>query len=177
MSKEIKQWFKVVEIADMVGYSKVSVYNKIKTFNSDILKDLQKKEKGITYFNLEAVEIIRAAFNQDNFSNVDIDHEETAEDNTPNNEYINLYITELQNEIEFLKGQIHTKDDLINKHVKLVENEQVLRREEQQAISLLEEARSREIDEKLMTWRNEHFSKDIKENKKGLFKKLFRKNM
>lgn len=177
MSKEVKEWFKVIEIAELLGLSKVSIYNKIKALDNDVLQPLQRKEKGITYFNLKAVDIIRAAFTQDNDIAVDADEvaPEETEDINGGNEYIGLYISELKSEIEFLKEQIKNKDDLINKHVKLVENEQVLRREEQRAAALLEEARIKEIDNKISEWRKEHFKEPAQEE--GFFKRLFRKKV
>lgn len=171
MSKECKEWFKVIEIADLLGFSKVSVYNKIKTLNSDILQGLQRRDKGIIYYHSKAVDIIKAAFNQDNDITVDIDQEEQQEQHEQHEtvNYKDLYISRLENEIEYLRGQL-------DNHVKLLENEQVLRRE----VALLDEARSKEVDDKITTWREQHFkeeSKESKEESKGIIysiKRLFK---
>lgn len=110
-NKENKEWFKVIEIADMIDVSKVSVYNKIKTLNSDVLQGLQKKEKGITYFHLKAVGIIKELFNPDSTQTSDIDQDEiSAEENISDNEFVGLYISELKGEVESLKDQMQTKD-------------------------------------------------------------------
>lgn len=172
MGKEVKEWFKVIEIAEMVGLSKVSIYNKIKTIDESILQSLWKKEKGVIYYNIKAVDIIVDAFNQNDY--VPSENQDEIE-NIEDNKYREKYISELENEIKFLKEQIKVKDDLIVNHVKLIENEQVLRREDQQAITLLEEDRARSIDEKMTTWREEHYSDVKKED--GFLKRIFKKKV
>lgn len=158
MGKEVKEWFKVSEIAKTVGVSKVSVYNKIKTINADILQSLWKREKGIIYYNIKAVDIIINAFNQNEYVPSENQNEnESIEDNINDNEYREKYISELESEIKYLKEQIVIKDDLIINHVKLIENEQVLRKQDQQAITLLEEDRANAINKKMVAWREEHF--------------------
>ena len=166
MSNESKEWFKVIEIADLLGLSKVSIYNKIKTLDNDVLQPLQRKEKGITYYNYKIIDMIR-----DNPINTT--KEEAAADTT-SNKYIDIYISELKDEIEFLKEQIRNKDDLILRQVKLVENDQILRGNNSTQINQLEENRSRVIDEKMTTWREEHFSSDIEEIKESPLQRLKR---
>ncbi len=178
LGKEVKEWFKVSEMAKMMGLSKVSVYNKIKTIDANILQSLWKKEKGITYYNKKAFDIIRNDFNQNNYApSEDQDETERIEDNRNYNEYREKYISELENEIKYLKEQIAIKDDLIVEHVKLIENEQVLRKQDQQAITLLEEDRAKAINNKMAEWRDEHFKEECEENKKSfnIIKKLFNK--
>lgn len=171
-----KEWFKVIEIAEMIGFSKVSVYNKIKAINSDTLQGLQKKEKGITYYNQKAVDIIRDLFNQNDYEAAEVieDESENTRTNIEDNKYLEKYILELENEIKYLKEQISIKDELIINHVKLIENEQVLRKQDQQSITLLEEDRARAIDEKMATWREEHYSEH--KNEYGFLKRIFKKN-
>lgn len=169
MSNESKEWFKVIEIADLLGLSKVSIYNKIKTLDNDVLQPLQRKEKGITYYSYKIIDMIR-----DN--PVITTKEETATD-IISDKYIDIYISELKEEIKFLKEQIHNKDDLISKHIKLVENEQILRGEQQKAIQMIEESRTKEADGKLTVWREKSFSsegKDIKESPLQRLKRFFK---
>lgn len=176
MGKEIKEWFKVVEIAEMVGLSKVSVYNKIKTIDEDILQSLKKKEKGVIYYNIKAVEIIVNSFNQNEPTPSESEYKfENVEDNKKDDKYREKYILELENEIKYLKEQISIKDELIINHVKLIENEQVLRKQDQQAITLLEEDRARAINEKMTTWREEHYSEP--KNEDGFLKRIFKKKV
>lgn len=178
LGKEVKEWFKVSEIAKVVGVSKVSVYNKIKTIDANILQSLWKREKGIIYYNIKAVDIIINAFNQNEYVPSENQEEtENIEDNKNDNEYREKYISELENEIKYLKEQITIKDDLIINHVKLIENEQVLRKQDQQAITLLEEDRAKAINDKMAEWREEHFKEECKENKKpfNIIKRLFNK--
>lgn len=176
MGKEVKEWFKVSEIAKVVGVSKVSVYNKIKTIDTNILQSLWKREKGIMYYNIKAVDIIINAFNQNEYVPSENQEEtENIEDNKNDNEYIEKYILELENEIKYLKEQITIKDELIVNHVKLIENEQVLRKQDQQAITLLEEDRARAIEEKMTTWREEHYSEP--KNEDGFLKRIFKKKV
>jgi hypothetical protein len=171
VSKEFKEWFKVIEIADMLGLSKVTIYNKIKTLNSDTLQSLQKKEKGITYYNYKIVDMIREIDGQQQEENADIPPDEIAAA-IASDKYLDLYISELKGEIDYLRDQIKNKDDLINKQLKIVENEQVLRREERQTAALLEEARAVQADEKITTWRELH--DDSKESKEGTLQRLKR---
>ena len=175
MSKENKEWFKVIEIADMLGFSKVTIYNKIKEIKEETLQPLRKKEKGITYYNYKLIDILRNE-NLSDDSFVDIKSEEMVQDEMTatviNDKYIDLYISELKSEIEFLKNQILIKDELIIKQLKLIENEQILRREDQKGISLLEEQRIKNIDEKMTTWREVHFKEESKE---GFFKRIFKR--
>lgn len=178
LGKEVKEWFKVSEIAKVVGVSKVSVYNKIKTIDANILQSLWKREKGIIYYNIKAVDIIINAFNQNEYVPSENQEEtENIEDNKNDNEYREKYISELENEIKYLKEQITIKDDLIINHVKLIENEQVLRKKDQQAITLLEEDRVKAINDKMVEWREEHFKEGCEENKKtfNFIKRFFNK--
>lgn len=179
LEKEVKEWFKVSEIANVVGVSKVSIYNKIKTIDADILQSLWKREKGITYYNIKAVDIIINAFNQNEYvpPEPDVQNEEEIQDNQDHNEYREKYILELENEIKYLKDQIVVKDDLIDKHIKLIENEQVLRKQEQQAITLLEEDRAKVINDKMVQWREGHFKEKYEGNKESFnfIKRFFNK--
>lgn len=182
LGKEVKEWFKVSEIAKVVGVSKVSIYNKIKTIDADILQSLWKREKGIIYYNIKAVDIIINAFNQNEYvpsesQEQNEDETEEIENNKNDNEYREKYISELENEIKYLKDQIAIKDDLIVKHVKLIENEQVLRKQDQQAITLLEEDRAKAINDKMVEWREGHFKGECEENKKSfnIIKRMFNK--
>ncbi|GAA0780049.1 hypothetical protein GCM10008908_39450 [Clostridium subterminale] len=166
MNNESKEWFKVIEIADLLGLSKVSIYNKIKTLDNDVLQPLQRKEKGITYYNYKIIDMIG-----DN--PIDKAKDEVVAD-IVSDKYIDIYISELKEEIKFLKEQIRSKDDLILKQVKLVENEQILKREEQKAIQMLEESKAKEVDEKLTVWREQHYSSEIKEIKESPLQRLKR---
>lgn len=166
MSNESKEWFKVIEIADLLGLSKVSIYNKIKTLDNDVLQPLQRKEKGITYYNYKIIDMIR--------DNPVITTKEEAAADTASDKYIDIYISELKDEIEFLKEQIRNKDDFILRQVKLIENDQILRGNNPTQTNQLEENRSRVIDEKMTTWREEHFSSDIKEIKESPLQRLKR---
>lgn len=199
MGKEVKEWFKVIEIAEILGFSKVSVYNKIKAINSDTLQGLQKKEKGITYYNQKAVDIIRDSFKQNDYEVAEIIEDEKGSigERISDYKYLEKYILKLESDIEYYKEElrknkedIKEKDNLIKnelnksnelfqehiklskEHVKLLENEQILRRDNMKEINLLEEERSKAIDEKMNTWREEHYS-DPK-NKDGFLKRLFR---
>lgn len=176
MSKECKdkEWYRVIEIADLLSLSKVSIYNKIKTIESETLQPLQRKEKGITYYHAKLIDILRDTSSQQTNTQEDISQEEAAAD-IVNDNYADLYISELKSEIEFLKEQIRNKDGLLEKHVKLIENEQVLRREEQRAIIMLEEARAKEVDEKITSWRKEHFTEQ--KNEDGFLKRLFKRKV
>jgi len=169
VSKEIKEWFKVIEIAEMLNLSKVSVYNKIKTINSNTLQGLQKKEKGITYFHVKAVNIIKAEFNHKQDTNV-----ETAtitEDYDIKDDFINT----LKDQLKDQSAIIHELNERLRQEQELNKNNQVLQLRQPQNIKELE-AHFQYLDTKIEGVKdNIQQRKDSQDISKSFFKKFFNK--
>lgn len=187
VSKEFKEWFKVIEIADLLGLSKVSVYNKIKTLNSDTLQSLQKKEKGITYYNFKIIDMLRSeSGSQDNKSESDNPDQDEASADIDDNNYKELYISHLEKEIEYLRQQqneqLQEKDnqikDLNNRLEEaheLTKNMQVLQLKQQPQDLLQLEEHFKEFDGKLCSIKEEMEKRRQQEQDKGLFTRIFKK--
>ncbi len=186
MNKENKEWFKVIEIADLLGFSKVTVYTKIKGLNSDVVQTLQKKEKGITYYNYEIIDMLREINTQQNTPPVDIAQEEIASD-TINDKYMDLYIEELKSEIEFLKEQVkelNKKNEIqfqelnnrLAQEQDLNKNNQILQLRQPQNIKALED-HFEALDNKLINIREQMQQRKEEQDQqpKGFFKGLFKK--
>jgi hypothetical protein len=177
VSKEFKEWFKVIEIADLLGLSKVSVYNKLKTLNSETLQSLQRKEKGITYYNYKIIDILRDKRDKDN------PPEDTVQEAAVTQEvnylkgsnYKDDYIQSLNDDVTFLREQVKSLNDRLAAEQELHRNTQVLFKQQlpQDVKSL--EAHQREFDMKLTEIRN-NMEKKKNEQKDSIFKKIFGKN-
>jgi hypothetical protein len=139
MSKEFTEWLKVSEIANLMGLSRVSVYNRVKLINSKTLQPLQKVDKGITYYNIKVLDLLQPKEQ----------NEQEKEQPKSRGNHTEDYINSLLDQIEFLKEQLTTKD-------RLLENMQILLKDKQPEVKLLEE------------------EKPIEE-KKGFFKRIFSK--
>lgn len=115
MGKNIKTWFKVSELAKILGLSKVSVYNRLKQINSETLQPLQKVDNGIQYYDIKILNLLQPKEQEQ------VSHKEPLGDQEKDdqNNYIKDYINSLQEQIAFLKEQLQTKD-------RLLENMQVL---------------------------------------------------
>lgn len=176
MSKEFKEWFKVIEIADMLGFSKVTVYSKIKAINSETLQPLQKKEKGITYYNFKIIDLLRAD-HQDTPKVKNI-QEEIAADYIEGN-YKELYISQLKSENDFLRDQIKELNNRLAQEQELNKNNQILQLKQPANIQQLEQ-HFIELNDKInsvkseMTQRQEEYKQDIKESKKSPLQRLLR---
>ena len=163
MSEEIKEWFKVIEIAEMLNLSKVSVYNKIKTINSNTLQGLQKKEKGITYFHVKAVNIIKAEFNQEQDTNAET--ETITEDYNIKDDFINT----LKDQLKDQSVIIHELNERLRQEQELNKNNQVLQLRQPQDIKALE-AHFQHLDTKLEEVKdNIQQRKNSQEVAKGFF--------
>ena len=146
--EELKEWFKVSKMADLMGCSVVTVHNRLKKVDNGLLIPLRKIEKGVTYYNIKIFDILQPKEEQPPEM-----HQEAAQGN-----YIDDYIKSLNEQIEHLKSQIEAKDEQLTTKDRLLENMQVLLKNRQQDIKLLEP----ETQEK---------------EKQGFFKRLFRRGL
>ena len=175
----------VAEVSDLTGLSKVSIYNKLK------LKEMEEfivKNKGITYITDEGLNLIKSSLNLKESSlnlNQEIKTENEESLKTVENkgfeefkEYFKelnkSYLTSLKCEIESLKGQLIEKDKQINDLHKLIENSQVLLKEEQKKSEnqLYLAEHFEEVDMKLQDIREKMLNK--KSEEKSFFRKIFK---
>lgn len=136
--------YSIAEISDKLGYSRVTIYNKVKVLKDD-LKDYLKYLNGTTYIDEEGFLIIKNSFN---LKENDINENENIDINNDSgalNALNNIlktgqeeYIDSLKDQIEFLKGELSKKDDQLNNTLRLLENSQVLIRENKEKILELE---------------------------------------
>lgn len=169
--------YTVAEVSKLTNLSKVSIYKKLK------LKELENhvtKEAGITYVDDTALKFItdglkfNEEFKQD-------DKEEFKDSDTENisNDEIPTSFDDLTINRELVKtliDQLKAKDDQINDLHKLLENSQVLLKNEQdkpkEDLLLLEE-HLKEFDDRLMNIK-ERMEKR-KEEPKSIFQRIFHK--
>lgn len=168
--------YTVAELSDMLGFSKVTIYNKINSLKTD-LKPYIKHKKGVTYIDDKGVLIIKRdlGLNQDEStlnSNDDFKVEDPVNDEDLKGfKELNIlvktlkkevktgqddYTNSLLDQIELLKSELNKKDDQINNTLRLLENSQILLRENKEKIVMLENKE--------------------KEKKKFSFKGLFSRN-
>ena len=168
--------YTVAELSDMLGFSKVTIYNKINSLKTD-LKPYIKHKKGVTYIDDKGVLIIKRdlGLNQHEStlnSNDDFKVEDPVKDEDLKGfKELNIlvktlkkevktgqddYTNSLLDQIELLKSELNKKDDQINNTLRLLENSQILLRENKEKIVMLENKE--------------------KEKKKFSFKGLFSRN-
>ena len=172
----------VSEVSVLTGLSKVSIYNKIK------LKEIEPyivKNKGITYISEEGFNLIKEGLNLKddslNYINdtlkidndevaISIENKEFEEFKVELKELNKDYLSSLKSENQVLRLQLEEKDKQIAELHKLIENSQVLLKEEQkkseQQLYLAEHFE--EVDNKLQDLREKMEQK--KSEKKGFFK-------
>lgn len=160
MSKEFKEWFKVIEIADLLGLSKVSVYNKLKTLNSKTLQSLQRKEKGVMYYNYKIIDMLK---DNSSLSSPPVDgvQETAAEqaDTSKGLDYQGEYIKSLKDDIVFLRSQVKNLSDRLAAEQELHRNTQVLFKQQLPQTEI-----------------RDNIEKRKNEQKDSIFKKIFGKN-
>lgn len=152
--------YTVAEVSDMLGFSKVTIYNKVKSLKTD-LKTCIKHEKGIMLINEEGLLIIKrdlGLIEDENTLNNDGDFKVGNNDLKQFKEFNMLvktlentvktgqenYINSLLEQIELLKSELNKKDDQINNTLRLLENSQVLIKDNKEKILMLETKEEKE---------------------------------
>jgi hypothetical protein len=145
--------YKVIEVAEALGVSKVTVYKKITTLSKEI-KPFIFKKKGITYIEAGGVELIKQSLEvstliQDDTNNVyNAEVAFTVEEDIPDgvsiltdklNTLQEDYISSLKEQIGLLKEELNEKNNQLNNKDKLLENFQVLLKDTNKKVMLLEE--------------------------------------
>lgn len=133
--------YKVVDVAKMLDVSKVTIYEKMKLLKKE-LKPYIKLKGNVKYIDTQGIEIIRRSLkdyqeeenNQENFTKSKLNTEHDIEGSIEN-----AYIQHLKTEIEYYRNQLKAKDEQINTHMELIQNFQVLIKQEQTKYLLLEE--------------------------------------
>lgn len=154
--------YSIADIALELQLSKPYIYRKLNDYTKE-LKKYTKKLKGVTYLSVDGFNLLKEKLT---------DKEDKESD--PQQQLI----TTLQEEVKYLREQLQAKDDLIEKHIsmlqeqtELVKREQQLRMTESKNILLLQQHIG-EVDQKLTAWREN--STATKEEKVSFFKKFWR---
>ncbi len=93
--------YRVIEAADQLGVSKVTVYKKIRQMK-DELGDHVFKRSRITYLDEQALELLRKNISMSNFKNLPFDALGDA--------FLRDYLLELQALDHFLSNQVEIKE-------------------------------------------------------------------
>lgn len=103
--------YRIIEVARMLGVSKVTVYKKINK-NKKLLKNHVHIRSNISYVDDEGVEIIKntieASLQNQDLSEIEIKREAI--------EHLKMMVDLLNQQITEKKNQIHRKDDLIESY-------------------------------------------------------------
>lgn len=140
-------YYTIAKVAEKVGISKSAVYKKIKT---NELKPYISKKQGVTFISENGLKLIQSGINdfvneckevepelQEIAENKDFKSENKAVENI---ETDSRYLKHLENEVDRLWAELEEKNNQISKLSRLVENGQVLLREQpKQNIELLQE--------------------------------------
>jgi hypothetical protein len=178
VSKQCKEWLNISEIANLLNCSRPTVYKRFYTIDTDTLQSLQRKEKGVMYYNYKIIDILK-----DNSSVPPVDTiqeaaagqtdtDKSGERNSPLSEE---YIQSLKDDIVFLRSQVKDLNERLAAEQELHRNTQVLFKQQQpQDIKALE-AHQHDIDIKLSEIRQ---NMSIRQNTPvdNIFKRLFKRN-
>lgn len=152
--------YKISEIVDIIGVSKATIYNKLSSLQ-DLLRNHINIRKGIKYIDYEGFEIIKNAIGLSKERYTDLKENSLTELESIDNgkvsseletlEKNNKYLESLEIQIEYLKSvitekdkQLETKDIQISEITKLVENGQVLQKQQHDKILLLEDSHAKQ---------------------------------
>lgn len=160
--------YTVAEISEELGYSKVTIYNKINLLKSD-LKGCITDKQGVMYINSKGLLMIKEELGLNALK----DKEEIKASNTDNTEGLKHfkeveslvnsikstieegqenYINSLLEQVEHLKAELDKKDKQLNNTLKLLENSQVLlkdHKEEKLMLESQEQKKKRTLTERL----------------------------
>lgn len=179
-------YYKVAEAAQILGVSRVSIYNKVNQLKSE-LKPFTKKIKGVLAINEDGIELLKKSFdivndgkeNNEDFTAKDEAAFTTQDTNVYSNEanvslnsftepYMVL-VDSLQSQIDHLKSQIEIKDKQIDGLTVGLHQAQALTNNQQQndVNRLLLEDHFKNIDDKLA-----EFQDKMQNKRGGLLRKM-----
>jgi hypothetical protein len=146
--------YKISEIVDDIGVSKATIYNKLSSLK-DLLRNHIKVRKGIRYVDYEGFRIIKNSIGFSKEQYTDLKENLTLEpeyvgsvDDSSKLETLensNKLIESLETQLEYLKSVISEKDKQLSASqeqtanlTRLLENSQVLLKQQQEKILFLE---------------------------------------
>ncbi|MBU3182887.1 hypothetical protein [Clostridium psychrophilum] len=183
MSKDSKQWLKVIEIASLIGLSKVTVYKKLKAIDSKVLRPLLKIEQGIQYYDIKILDLLQPEQHCDSVNDNTYNLHSINSTSIPLNDYvamdsenINLktdYISTLKDQLNKKDIQIQDLNKRLSQEQELHQNTQILFKQQQPKQILQLEAHFEELDNKLIEIKDKMQKKE--KDHKGIFKKIFSK--
>lgn len=150
--------FKVSEIAEKLSVSKTSVYKKIEKLKPSFKKYI-KRVKGVIYIDTDGFEILKNHFESKTV--------ETMVGIGSESKLTEILLLEKDKQIEQLKEQLKEKDKSLNHALQLVENSQVLLKQDQERIVMLEH----KLED------NESISINQQNEKKGFIHSFFSKKI
>lgn len=156
------------EVAEKLKVSKVTVYAKLKKFDELVVLKQGKKYVTEELFNLIKNDLKIKDTDNNNLNTDDNKNMPNDEIATDREELFNLN----QDLINALLEQLREKDKQIAELHKLIENNQILLKQEKQLDQLQLEEHLRELDLKLDSVKEKMEERKI-DKKKGFFKKFF----
>lgn len=144
--------YKVIEVANMLGVSKVTIYKKMEQLKKE-LKPHIKKKKNITYIEAEGIELIKSSlshFSEENHPVVsELDLKKLEEDKALLNNEILLkedeiqriamnHIIELEGYLEYLTQQINLKKDVVKRKKDTLELFKLITKNNKRSIEFIE---------------------------------------
>ena len=164
--------YDINKVSELTGVSKVTIYKKIKKIKELEPFIVRKDDK--TYILEDGLRLIKEQLTVNNKVNSEIESEVAIEgistELTINKELINLLTEQLKEK----DTQLKEKDNQIAELHKLIENSQILLKEEQKKSDkqLYLEEHFEEVDNKLQDLKDK--MEQRKNDKKGFFKKFIR---
>jgi transposase len=98
--------YRVIEAAEQLGVSKVTVYKKIRQMSDELGEHVFKRSR-ITYLDEHALELLRKNISMSNFKNLPFDALGEA--------FLRDYLLELQALDQFLTDQVQAKEEQLMK--------------------------------------------------------------
>lgn len=150
--------YTVSQASQMLGVSKVTIYNKLNSLNSE-LKPYIKRKNNILHIDDKGLLIIKESIDlinvQNTLNNEDIKVSSKEESNDSLNQFKDVkelietvknmvensqgnYVNSLVSQIELLKSELQKKDEQINNTLRLLENSQVLLKQHKEKVLMLE---------------------------------------
>lgn len=160
----IKLLYTIAEISEELGYSKVTIYNRVNSLKGD-LRGCIKHKKGVMYITDEGLLIIKKDLglipDEDTLNSDDEFKAENIDNNEDLNHFKDInylvetikktvetsqenYINSLLEQIELLKSELNKKDEQLNNTLRLLENSQILIRDNKEKILELESQEQKE---------------------------------
>jgi len=143
--------YKVIEVANMLNVSKVTVYKKMTQLKKE-LKPFIKKKKNITYLETEAIELIKnslAQFSEEDQPEVNelvikkVEDAKKELESSLEQKDIEIdriaanHIVELQNQLDYLEQQVRVKEEVLKQKTEIVENLKVIVKSNKESLEFI----------------------------------------